>query len=261
MNQEIVKKNQSSGAQLIALLEQNKRQIEMALPSHVKPERIIRIALTEARRNPDLLTCDRLSFLGSVIQSAQLGLEPGSALGQCYLIPFKNHKTNVKEVQFMMGYQGQIDLIGRTAESPVLTPRAVFEGDEFKYSFGLNPALHHVPLQVPDPKEKLLYVYCVAVFKDGRKVFDVMTRSEIDDIRNRSKATNFSPWKTDFIPMSKKSVIRRMFHYLPKSVEIQRALVLDDLADRGESQHHEDIIVSSENLSHKSERVENRMFG
>ena len=136
----------------------------------------------------------------------------------------------------------------------------MFEGDEFRYSFGLIPELHHVPLQMPDPKEKLLYAYCVAEFKDGRKVFDVMTRAEIDEIRARSKAQNFSPWKTDFIPMAKKSVIRRMFHYLPKSVEIQRALALDEMADRGESQRHEDIILNRP-LQTKGERVENRMDG
>ena len=258
----IVTRGDTSGGQLIALLNENKRQIEMALPKHISPDRIIRIAITEARKNPELLTCDKFSFLGAVIQSAQLGLEPGSALGQCYLIPFNNRKLNIKEVQFMMGYQGQIDLIGRTPESPVLTPRAVFEGDEFKFNFGLNPDVFHVPVQKPDPKEKLLYVYCIATFKDGRKVFDVMTRAEVDAIRSRSKATAFSPWQSDFVPMAKKSVIRRMFHYLPKSVEIQRALALDDLADRDESQHNEDLILPPDRpLKHKAERVEDRMEG
>lgn len=253
-----VAKTEGSGQALVTLLEQNKRAIELALPKHVNCDRIIRIALTEARRNPDLLTCDKFSFLGAVIQCAQLGLEPGGALGQCYLIPFQNNKKNIKEVQFMTGYQGMIDLVGRTAESPVLTPRAVYEGDEFKYHFGLNPDIFHIPKQTPDLKGKLLYAYCVAEFKDGRKPFDVMNRAEIDAIRARSKATGFSPWKSDFDPMAKKTVIRRMFHYLPKSVELQRALAMDDLADRGESQRHEEIILPRP-LQTKGERVEERM--
>lgn len=261
MTQDLVKKDTSHGGQLRNLLEQSKREIEIALPrSIMTPERMLRIAMTEARRNPELLECDKLSFLGAVIQASQLGLEPGSALGQCYLIPFRNHKKNSKEVQFMMGYMGMIDLISRGQKAPIIMPRAVYEGDEFQYSYGINPKLHHIPAQRPDPKLKLHYVYVVANFLDGRKEFDVMTRAEIDEIRGRSKAQKFSPWQTDFDAMAKKTVIRRIFKYLPKSAEIQRALSLDDLADRGESQHNDEILVPNEAPVYtKGERLDKKM--
>jgi recombination protein RecT len=261
MTQDLAKVDKSHAGQLRALLEQSKREIEIALPrSIMAPERMLRIAMTEARKNPELLECDKFSFLGSVIQAAQLGLEPGSTLGQCYLIPFNNHKKGIKEVQFMMGYQGMLTLISRTSNAPIIMPRAVFEGDEFIYSYGLNPELKHVPLQRPDPKEKLLYIYVVATFADGRKEFDVMTRPEIDHIRSRSKAKSFSPWGSDFDAMAKKTGIRRLCKYLPKSSELQRALALDDLADRDESQRHEEIFVSNETpVFTKKEQVEGKM--
>lgn len=261
MTQEIIKKDDSQAGQLRSLLEQSKREIEIALPrSIMTPERMLRIAMTEARKNPELLNCDKLSFLGAVIQAAQIGLEPGSALGQCYLIPFENHKKNIKEVQFMMGYQGMIDLIGRSQDAPVVMPRAVYEGDEFKYEYGLTPQLHHLPQQRPDPKLKLIYVYCVANFRDGRKEFDVMSRPEIDAIRSRSKAYKFSPWNSDFDAMAKKTVIRRIFKYLPKSAEIQKALNLDEMADIGESQNNQTILApENEPILTKGERLEKRM--
>ena len=72
------------------LMKQYKSQIEAALPKHVTADRLMRVCLTELRKNPSLQKTDPMSFLGSVVTAASLGLEPGSALGQCYLIPYGN---------------------------------------------------------------------------------------------------------------------------------------------------------------------------
>ena len=37
-------------------------QISKALPKHISPERLGRIALTEVRKNPELAKCDHLSL-------------------------------------------------------------------------------------------------------------------------------------------------------------------------------------------------------
>lgn len=241
------------------LLDGSRAQIQMALPRHVSADRILRIALTCARTIPALLECTPESFLGAVIQASQLGLEPGSALGQCYLIPFNNNKTGKKEVQLIIGYQGMMDLVSRTAENPVCMPRAVYEEDHFEYEFGLNEKLIHQPAN-RHTDVKLTHVYVVVSFAGGRKIYDVMNRVEIDAVRGRSKAQSSGPWKTDFEAMAKKSILRRIFKYLPKSIELQRAVALDDLADLGESQRNEEIFVPSEApVQTKAERVQSRM--
>lgn len=63
-------------------------QLSKALPRHMNPERMARIALTEFRKNPTLGNCTPASFFGSLLTASQLGLEPGP-LGHCYLIPYK----------------------------------------------------------------------------------------------------------------------------------------------------------------------------
>ena len=88
-----------------AMIERLKPQLEKALPKHVTTERLARVALTAIRNNPKLQKADALSLMGAIMQAAQLGLEPNTPLGHCYLIPYKNGKTGRYDVQFQMGYK------------------------------------------------------------------------------------------------------------------------------------------------------------
>ncbi len=249
---------QKKAANLHGMLATYKAEIANALPRHVSPDRMLRIAMTSARKNPDLLECSPESFLGAVIQSAQLGLEPDTSLGHAYLLPYYNSKTGTKEVNFMPGYRGLMDLVYRVANHPIIVPAGVYEGDVFEYEKGLHPLLRHVPM----PRKsgaKLTHAYCVASFMDGRKEFIVMTREEIEACRSRSKAKGFSPWQTDYEAMAFKTVIRRFVKYLPMSAEVQHAAALDDLAEAGVSQQNDLWAKTSEAIRTKSERVTDKM--
>lgn len=68
------------------------KQMSLAMPKSMTPDRLTRIVMTECRKTPALLKCAPESFYGAVLQCAALGLEPGSALGHCYLLPFGNGK-------------------------------------------------------------------------------------------------------------------------------------------------------------------------
>ena len=83
-------------------------EIKKALPENVKSERFRRIALTAFNGNQKLQQCEPTSFLAAMMQSAQLGLEPNTPLGQAYLIPYG------RNVQFQVGYKGMLDLAHRT---------------------------------------------------------------------------------------------------------------------------------------------------
>jgi recombination protein RecT len=103
-------------------------QLRLALPRHVTPERLARIAVTEIRRTPKLLTCTRESLLGAIMQAAQLGLEPG-VLGECWLIPYKTEAT------FVIGYRGLVQLAWRSGQIESVHAHAVFDGDAFAFDF------------------------------------------------------------------------------------------------------------------------------
>lgn len=227
-------------------------QIKAALPRHMTAERMARIATTEMRKVPKLGQCDPMSFLGAVIQCAQLGLEPGNALGHAYILPFDKRekvggqwKTVRTEAQVIIGYRGMIDLARRSGQIVSIDARAVYEGDKFECMLGLDPKIDHQPdwqnTNRADPS-KLRFVYAVAKLKDGGVQFDVMSRAEVEGIRARSKAADSGPWVTDFAAMAVKTVVRRLFKFLPVSIEMQTAVGLDEMAEAGLSQQNAAVI-------------------
>lgn len=207
-----------------------------ALPRHMTPERMIRIATTEIRKVPELGECDSMSFVSAIVQCSQLGLEPGSALGHAYLLPFGNGdaESGKKNVQLIIGYRGMIDLARRSGQITSLSARVVREGDEFSFEFGLDEKLIHRPGENEDAP--ITHAYAVAKLKDGGVQFEVMTRKQIDRIRDThskaaisaAKKRRSSIWTDHFEDMAKKTVIRKLFKYLPVSIEIQRAVSMDE---------------------------------
>lgn len=215
---------------VMGLLGQMKGEISRCLPKHLTPERMSRIAMTELRKTPKLQECDPMSFIAAIMQASQLGLEPG-ILGSCYLIPFNNNKTGKVECTFMPGYRGFLDLARRSGQINSVVARAVYSNDEFSYEFGLADNITHKPTM--EDKGELIAVYAVALLKDGGHQFDVMSKREVEEIRKSSKSSNNGPWVTHFEEMAKKTVVRRLFKWLPCSVEMQKAVSLDEQQEHG----------------------------
>jgi recombination protein RecT len=80
--------SKSANNTIFGLMDKFKDQIAIALPRHMTADRMARIVTTEVRKTPELLKCNPVSLFGAVIQSSQLGLEPGNNLGHAYLLPF-----------------------------------------------------------------------------------------------------------------------------------------------------------------------------
>ncbi len=204
-----------------------KKQFALALPKHLNADRFTRVALTELRKAPKLMEADPASFMGAVMQCAQLGIEPGGALGHAYLLPFENRRSGKTEVQFILGYKGMIDLARRSGQIVSIEARAVYERDTFSVRFGLDPDLQHEPAWEEDDRGELRAVYAVAKLQGGGVQFEVMGRKEIERIRNESQGYKTaerygkgnSPWHTHFDEMGRKTVLRRLFKYLPVSIE------------------------------------------
>lgn len=213
-----------------------KKQFALALPKHLNADRFTRVALTEMRKVPKLMQADPASFMGAIMQCAQLGIEPGGALGHAWLLPFDNRRSGRTEVQFILGYKGMIDLARRSGQIISIEARAVYESDVFSVAFGLDPDLKHEPAWETDDRGELRAVYAVAKLQGGGTQFEVMGRKEVERIRNESQGyktaerfgkTN-SPWHTHFEEMAKKTVLRRLFKYLPVSVEYVEAQDRED---------------------------------
>ncbi len=213
-----------------------KTQLGMALPRHIRPDRMLRTILTSVRKTPKLLECTPESFFSSVLTLAQLGLEPDDPRGQAYLVPFnrkirEDNKPDrwVVECQVIIGYRGYIDLARRTGEIATIRAEVVYEHDEFVYETGLTTRLVHKPTEAMEPG-RVRATYAVATMRDGTQVEKVLFKRDIERARMSSKegAKGKGPWSDWYPEMAAKTAVRRIMKTLPSSAEFSLAESIDD---------------------------------
>ncbi len=200
------------------------------LPSHLTAERMARVALGAVRRAPALAACSPESLVSAILDAATLGLEVGDGTGRAYLVP------HGREATLIIGYKGLVDLAWRSGQVSTVYARVVYQGDEFRYEYGLHPDVRHVPCGAVSP-ETMTHVYAVITLLSGGYLFEVLTRAEVDAVRNRSRAGKSGPWVTDYVEMAKKTALRRVCKLVPMSVErpeLARAVATDESWDRGD---------------------------
>lgn len=202
-------------------------EIRRALPKVISAERFTRIALSALNTTPALMQCTPMSFIAALLNAAQLGLEPNTPLGQAYLIPYKN--KGILECQFQIGYKGLIDLAYRSGQVKCIQAQAVYSNDQFEYQYGLDPYLVHKPAF--SDRGELTYFYGIFQTVSGGYGFSVMSVSAMDTFaKTYSKGfdSGFSPWKSNYEEMAKKTVIKQALKYAPVKTEFLRALSTDE---------------------------------
>ena len=210
-------------------------EIKKALPTVITPERFTRMVLSALSTNPKLGECTPKSFLAAMMAAAQLGLEPNTPLGQAYLLPYNNKGT--MEVQFQLGYKGLIDLAYRSGEVQIVQAHIVYENDRFEFEYGLDPKLVHVPAD--KDRGNPVKVYAMFRTKTGGSGFDVMS---IEEVRahaakySKAYGSSYSPWKTNFEEMAKKTVLKRVLKYAPLKSDFVRELAQDGTVKTGLSE-------------------------
>lgn len=212
-------------------------QLRKSLPRvGVTADRMVRILFSSIAQNPKLANCTTKSLFNAMIQCAQSGIEPNTALGHAYIIPYGNTAT------LIIGYKGLIELCRRSKEFSSIYAHEVYPGDEFEIQLGTSPNIKHVPKygKEYDPQD-ILGCYAVVKFKDNTYAFEYMPKHEIDKIRKRSKASSSGPWVTDYIQMARKTVIKRIMHYQPLTIELAEAIKIDGENEAGIDSFNIDI--------------------
>lgn len=218
---------------LAQLLEKQRGSLNTLVANGLKPDRLIKVVVASATKNPTLLECSPLSVYRSVAEAATLGIEPGGPLGHAYLVPYKNRGQ--MECQLIVSYKGMIDLARRSGQILSIEARVVYQGDEFEFEFGLAPKCRHIPKAQDQDDAKLTHAYAVAHLVGGGTQFEVLTRAQIDSIRAKSRSGQFGPWKDHFAEMAKKSAVRRLFKYLPISIELAEVTEKETRIEAGET--------------------------
>jgi recombination protein RecT len=217
---------------LAVQLKDKQQQFHAALPAHIPVERFMRVILTAIHQNPKLARADRASLWNASMRAAQDGLLADGRDGALVIYSTKQGDRWVDIVQWMPMVGGIRKKIRNSGEIRDLDVVAVHAKDAFEYERGDNAFIRHKPFIASDPGP-LVAVYSVATFKDGGKSRDVMTRAEVEYVRDtyakKDRDGNFSPaWRKSFDEMAKKTVVRRHAKTLPLSSDLDDLIRRDD---------------------------------
>lgn len=209
----------------------------------IDPLQFIQVVLTEIKKNEKLLQAfmeNPHSMFASILAGAEIGLIPSDMLGEFYLIPRNMKQSDGKyklSVTPLIGYKGLTNILLRSGDITRIHTEVVYEGDEFSPIYGLEPNIIHKPnFDVPRTADKIKYAYAVAKMKNGEYQFAVMTRAEIEVVKNLSKVPNdlyfndkmgINRW------MERKCVLVQLSKMLPKDYHSKKAISMDSMLEGG----------------------------
>jgi recombination protein RecT len=213
-----------------------KRFIELADKNTFDKE--CSFAMQLFNKNKYLNSATTESKLIAVLNVANIGLTLNPALKHAYLVPRSRNVDGkfIVEACLEPSYQGLVKLITDTGSAISVYAHIVYKGDEFQEVLGTSIDIIHKPKRTSTEIE---LVYAVAILHNGSKQVDVMPLSEINEIRAMSESykaweKNKSlpcVWNTHFGEMARKTVIRRLTKYLPKTNQwekVAKAIELDN---------------------------------
>lgn len=199
-----------------------RNSVAQILPQHLTPDRFIRIAIAATTRTPKLAECDPATVLQCLITLSQFGLEPDGR--NAHLVPFYNNTRKVMECVLIIDYKGLAALAKRSGQVSYVHADMICENDVFEYNKGVV-VKHEVNFKAD--RGKPYAYYAMVRFKDGTEQADVMTKSEVDRIRDLSRGKDQLPWTKFYDEMGKKTVFRRLSKWLELSPEFRDALEAD----------------------------------
>ena len=218
--------------QTIATLGNMRPQLQQVLPPQINVDKFIRTASGAIQNNPDLLEADRKSLFMACQRAAQDGLIIDSR--EAALVMFNKNVNNkwVKMAQYMPMVAGILKKARNSGEIKSINAYAVYENDQFEYSLGMRPDIHHIP-DLDEPGDFRL-AYAVAELKDGGIQMQVMTKAQIEKVRKCSKSGNTDDgkpkgiWLQWYDEMAVKTVLRKLCKFLPSSTDLDGVIAASD---------------------------------
>ncbi len=231
------------------------RMLELIPKDTLKRE--ISFAMQAINNSTGLQNCSKESLQKAVYNIALTGLSLNPVLKYSYLVP--RWSRDGSQAVLEPSYQGLIKLLTDTGSIVAISANIVYDGDLFEVNYGTSAEIIHKP---KFKSKEIQCVYAVAVLKnENYKQFEVMTLDEITDIMAKSEGhkafvagkTKSSIWNDHFGEMAKKTVIKRLFKYLPKTDKFEKAAQSIALLD-------EDYIISDGQIDCLTSLIENSAY-
>lgn len=213
-----------------------------------------------ATSDESLLQCNPNALMAEALKAASLHLPLNKQLGQCYILPFKNH--GVLTPTLVVGTKGYLQLAMRTGKYETINSDVVYEGELKGYDkvtgnldlSGIRtsnvPIGYFAYMKMKNGFSKLLYMSLDEVclyakqYSPTVKFKDSVTSETLKNLALKQAASGVSDgvgWYSNFESMALKTVLRRLLSKWGElSIENNDILNIDE-APSAEQQRDEEF--------------------
>lgn len=216
-----------------------KRMSELGMDvTRIKKE--ISFALQIINKSKKLTECTVESKLAAVINIANIGLTLNPVAKEACLVPRWNSGISKSECSLEPMYPGLVKLLTDAGSVTSIVTNVVYENDKFSLDLANNQTpVTHSPELVNTKRGNKIGCYSVASLPDGTRQVEWMDIDTLFQIRERSETyqafkagkVKQATWVTDESEMMRKTVIKRIYKYLPRTErmeQIDNAISLDN---------------------------------
>lgn len=217
-NQETIQKRT---AWVLGELNRQRHEIEVTLPIDIPFDLFHATCAQALMSNPKILVCTGDSIVRACVKSAYDGLRLDgreAAIVEHKVKIAQNPDRWESQAQYFPMVRGLIKKILLGGMVIAMEAEVIYRNDVYHIQRGTDPKIHHEPLLDGD-RGKPIAVYSIATLRDGTRVAEVMTASDIAEVRAAAK-TDFV-WKAWEAEMWRKSVVRRHEKKLPSGREFR----------------------------------------
>lgn len=227
-----------------------KKLINNTLGDPKKATRFIASITSAVATNPSLQECESSTIIAGALVGEALNLSPSNALGEYYLVPFKNSKEGITKAQFQLGYKGYLHLAIRSGQYKDIDVFEIHEGEfkgrdketgKFKFEFIENeserlskPVIGYMGyFELLNGFRKTLYMSKEEMEKHANTYSKAFNLSDYEKLKNGQipekdlwKYSSF--WYKNFDTMAFKTILRQLISkWGIMSIELQEAFTKD----------------------------------
>ena len=205
-------------------------------------QRFITAIVSHVAQNPELQNCQHATLFTAAMQCEALKLSPSKALGECYIIPYKENDKNgnLKRIvaTFQMGWQGYVQLALRSGQYRTINVIELKEGELIHHD-RLTGSIETKFIEDDEVREQTPTTGYYAMFEltngftksmywSKKKMEQHALKYSQGYAADKKKGTSYTFWSKSFDEMAKKTMIRQLIgKWGPKSLEMRRGLEND----------------------------------
>ncbi len=239
-------------------------EIAKALPSSIAApdresfvKRLERSFTTAIEKNAKLQQCTKLSIARCVLELVEFGLMPNGY--DAHLIPYNRKQADGSyklECSLIVDYKGFVRVLRDYAKAQIVDGNVVYDGDEFEFIAGGNEdgsdKLIHKPT-FPRGAAEPIAVYTRVKFADSPVQIHVMDIADVENKRQRSKSFKSGPNQSDPDDMRKRTCLKNMMKWLPRTDEFTRMVDMDNRHDPVRESENEERLSAEIKIEEKAD--------